>query len=65
VERKVYQVRRSCNQSKKNIEAERSVRRLNRNIGRGSSIQVFFDYSTKARPSSTYVYTAVEDCYAQ
>jgi hypothetical protein len=65
VERKVYQVPRSRNQSKKNMEAENSVRRLNYNIGRGNSTQVFFDYSTKARPSPTYLYTAIEDCYMQ
>jgi len=44
VEGKVYQVPRSRNQSKKNMETESSVRRLNHNIGRGNSTQVFFDY---------------------
>jgi len=47
------------------MEAESSVRRLNHNIGRGNSTQVFFDYSTKARTSSTEIYTAIGDCYAQ
>ena len=65
VERKVYQVPRCRDQSKKNMKKESSVRSLNHNIGRGDSTQVFFDYSTKAQPSSTYLYTAIEDCCTQ
>jgi len=62
VEREVYQLPKSRNQSKKNMGAESSVRRLNHNIGRVNSTQASFDYLTKARPSSTYLETAIDDC---